>query len=345
MEQMLDDLHELLEQSNKVYLDNFPPIAWFGRCIFLSWFCTIGDCDFCYRSTIKHKVRFAKSARRGIGSILSEALFARNLGWRLEFLTGGFGIYPWPELVEIARMVSEVYGDKVWLNLGIMSNKQLEPFTPYIEGVCASIETVEPELHNKIAPSKPIEPFLKMYENMPSHLKKSMTFIVGLGEKREDIKLLHEFIEKHQLDRITFYALKPVKGTRYTEGPTTEDYAWWIANTRIKFPKLEIVAGTTARRVEEIDIILKAGANAITKFPATKLFGSEQAHMFENKVKSSGREFVSTLTKLPDVDWDAQINSFNLSDAVKLDLKEAVHGYLKKMSNPKPFLMAYECDD
>ncbi len=340
----MDDFNQLLDKANQVYLQNHKPIAWFGRCIFLSWFCTIGDCDFCYRTTIKSRTRFADHARRSIGSILSEAILARNLGWHLEFLTGGFGIYPIKELVEITKMVSEVYGKKVWLNLGILSNQQIELFKPYVDGICASIETVEPELHKKVCPSKPIEPFVKMYNNMPNDLEKSMTFIVGLGEKKEDINLLHDFIEKNKLDRITFYALKPVKGTPYEKGPDTDYYAWWIANTRVRFPKLVIIAGTTARRVEEIDIILKAGANAITKFPATKLFGHQEAHIFTEKVRNAGREFVSTLTKLPDIDWDAQIDSFNIPEFAKVDLKEKLHDYLKRMSNPLPMLTVVEDD-
>ena len=51
------------------------------------------------------------------------------------------------------------------------------------------------------------------------------------------------------------------------------------------------------------------------------------------------REFVSTLTNLPDVDWDGQIDSFNLPEEVKKDLKEAMHNYLKKMRSPKQIVM------
>ena len=109
---------ELIDKATKTYNENFKPVAWYGRCIFLSWYCDVGTCKFCFRSTIKHKIRHAKTAKRTIGSILVEALLAKNLGWRIEFLTGGYRIFPIEELVKITEMVSKVYGEKVWLNLG-----------------------------------------------------------------------------------------------------------------------------------------------------------------------------------------------------------------------------------
>ena len=49
-----------------------------------------------------------------------------------------------------------------------------------------------------------------------------MTIILGLGETLKDIPLLLEFIKKHNMDKITFYALNPTKGTIYTKGPETD---------------------------------------------------------------------------------------------------------------------------
>lgn len=321
---------QLLQNASETYSKNFKPIAWFGRCIFLSWYCDVGTCNFCYRSTIKNKIQNAKIARRSISSILIEALLAKNLGWRIEFLTGGYKIYPFNELVEIARLVSEAYGRKIWLNLGALKAQELEAFKPYVEGIAASIETIDEELHNKICPNKPIEPYAEMLKNAKG-FKKTITIVIGLGEKESDIEKLHDFIKQHNLDRITFYALKPVRGTPYTKGPETEYYVSWIAKTRIAFPELEIIAGVTPRRVDEIDLLLKAGANAITKFPATKLFNSERARLFEQKVKDAGREFLSTLTKLPDIDWNAEINNLKIEDNLKSEIREKLSQYLKRM--------------
>jgi len=324
---------ELLEKASEVYKENFGDTVWFGRCIFLSWYCSVGTCKFCYRSTQKNRIKHAKHAKRSIPSIAVEALLAKNLGWRIEFLTGGYEIYSMDELVSIAKMVSDIYGEKIWLNLGAIAKEDLDKFKPYVKGVVASIETVEEKLHNDICPNKPIKPYEEMLEYCEG-FEKSMTVVIGLGEKKEDITLLHDFISKHDLKRITFYALKPVAETPYKEGPTTEDYVWWIANTRIKFPKLQIIAGTTARRVDEVDQVLLAGANAITKFPATKKFNSKEAKILEENISKAGRKFTGTLTKLPSVNWNEQIEELNVSDDLKKEIKEKLELYLERMLPP-----------
>jgi len=327
---------ELIEQANKTYKENFDNYTWFGRCIFLSWYCDVGTCKFCYRSTQKDRIKFAGHAKRTPASILTEAILAKNLGWRIEFLTGGYKIYPIEELIEIARLVNLVYGEKIWLNLGALKKEELLKFKPYIKGIVASIETIDEEIHNYICPNKPIQPYEEMFEIIANDselndLQKSITIVIGLGEKKEHFEKLAAFIEKYKLNRITFYALKPVKGTPFTEGPSTEDYVWWIAQTRIRFPKLQIMAGTTANRVNEIDLILKAGANAITKFPATKLFGSEKAFLVEQKIKDAGRILKGTLTKLPDIDWHSQIDALDITDRLKQQTKDVLDSYLKMM--------------
>ncbi len=327
-------MEQLLKQANEVYLNNFGNSVWFGRCIFLSWYCNVGTCKFCYRSTQKNRIKHAKHAKRSIPSIAVEALLAKILRWHIEFLTGGYEIYSMGELVHIAKLVSEIYGEKIWLNLGAIEKKDLEKFKPYVKGIVASIETVEEELHNKICPNKPIKPYEEMLDSAEG-FEKSMTIVIGLGEKKEDIELLHKFIAKHDLKRITFYALKPVPETPYKEGPSTEDYVYWIAKTRIKFPKLQIIAGTTARRVGEVDKVLLAGANAITKFPATKKFNSKEAKLLEKNIAKAGRNFNSTLTKLPSIDWNSEVEALNVSDELKIEIKEKLKLYLKRMSSKK----------
>jgi len=301
--------------------------CWFGRCIFISWYCDVGTCKFCYRSTQKARIKHAKNARRSLASMIVEAILAKNLGWRIEFLTGGYKVFSIDESVNIAKIISSVYGEKIWLNLGALSEEELEKFKPYVKGVVASIETINPELHKQICPDKHIEDYEKMLSL--DGFKKSMTIVVGLGEDRKDFNLLKEFIEKYKLDRITFYALKPVKDTPYTEGPSTEDYCYWISETRKAFPELEIIAGTTLRRVGEVSKVLEAGADAITKFPATKKFGSSEAKILESEVAKANREFVSTLTKLPSVDWENEVNKLDIEN--KEDVKEKLFLYLDKM--------------
>ena len=321
-----------IKEANKVYKENFSPKAWYGRCIFLSWYCDLGTCKFCFRSTQKHKIKHSENAKRTKASVVVEAMLAKHLGWRIEFLTGGYKIFPMEDLVEMTRLVSLVYGEKIWLNLGVISREDLDQFKPHVKGIVSSIETINPKLHKEICPDKEIEPYEEMFD-YSEDFKRSMTIVIGLGEKREDFDLLVKFIEKHNLERITFYALKPVRGTMFenSEGPKTEDYLWWIANTRIKFPKLEIIAGTTARRYEEVGKLLEAGANAFTKFPATKMFGTPEAKQIENDIQNVGRKLFGTITKLPDVNWDEEIEKLKLDSELELEVKDKMKLYLSRM--------------
>ncbi|MFC1801052.1 radical SAM protein [Nanoarchaeota archaeon] len=322
--------NQLLNQANKTFKENFPNKVWYGRCIFLSWYCELGTCKFCFRSTIKHKIKHAQKARRSLPSIITEALLCKNLGWRIEFLTGGYKIFPFKEIVHIAKTVKEVYGEKIWVNLGQLTPKELQQLKPYVKGIVASIETINKPLHDQVCPDKPIEPYSQMLKKAKD-FQKSITIVIGLGEKPEHLEELHNFIEEHQLDRITFYALKPVQGTPYKKGPETDYYAEWIAKTRIRFPKLEIIAGTTAQRYKEVKTLIKAGANAFTKFPATKIFNSPEAKSIEKQIKPL-RTFTSTLTKLPKIDWHKQIDQLNIEKDLKDQVKITLNHYLKKMS-------------
>ncbi len=333
----MDEFNALVEEANKVFLENFDDSTWFGRCIFLSWYCDVGTCDFCFRSTVKHKIKHAQSARRSVASIITDAIIGKNLGWRIEFLTGGYRIFSFPEILDIAKKVSQVYGEKIWTNLGALSRDELEMLSPYVSGVCASIEAINPELHDKICPDKPIGPYSEMLKVAGElGLKKSMTIVVGLGEVQEDFEMLADFITSHKLDRITFYALKPVQGTPYTKSPEPEEYVWWIAKTRVRFPKLEIMAGLTPKRSSDYaELLLKAGANALTKFPAVKRFGSEQAKEIERQAASAGRKFHGSLTELPAVDWDAEVDPLPFDDVLKGQVKEKLAQYIEGMKKNK----------
>ncbi|MBN1544616.1 radical SAM protein [Candidatus Woesearchaeota archaeon] len=327
-------MDKIFEQANSTYKQNFPPVTWFGRCIFLSWYCDLGTCKFCFRSTIKHKIRHASTAKRSKASVIADALIGKNLGWRIEFLTGGYRIFSFEEQVEISRLVSLVYGHKIWINLGTIDKEGLRQLSQYVEGVCASIECVDQALHDKICPDKPIEPYSRMLHDAKElGFKTSCTIIIGLGEKRSDFEKLAKFIESHHLDRITFYALKPVAGTPYTKSPEPEEYAWWIAQTRVTFPKLEIMAGLTPKNAEKYaGLMLQAGANALTKFPAVKRFGSAQAAEIERQAKEAGRDFTGSLTRMPEVDWDGEVARLGLGPELEQQVKEKLKEYISGMS-------------
>ena len=325
-------MKELLKKATETYNLNFDGKTWFGRCIFVSWYCERATCKFCFRSTIQHKIKHSKSAKRSLASILTDAIIGNRLGWRSEFLTGGYGVFSFEELLDITKKVSEVYDQKLWINLGLLTKEQLIRLKPYVEGICASIETIEGSLHDELCPDKPIKPYEEMLDTAEEiGLKKSMTIVIGLGEKEGDFELLEKFIKKHELDRITFYALKPVKGTPFTESPDPEYYASWIAKTRIAFPKLEIIAGLTPRRPDYTRLILEAGANAVTKFPVLAKFGSEGTKIIEKGVKEAGREFTSIINGLPDIDWDKEVDKFSFDKDLKEKIKIKVKQYVDKI--------------
>jgi len=341
------ELLGLLEKASKTYSENFKDEAWLGRCIFLSWYCSLGNCDFCYRSTQKHKIKHAASARRRKESIYTEAFIIKNFKWRLEFLTGGYGIYPYEDLLEITKNVSDILDEKIWLNMGVLSRQQLEELKPYVEGVVASVESLTPWVRKKACPGKPLGPFEHMLKNAKDlGIKRSITIVLGLGETLEEYSYVKDFISKHDLDRITFYSLRPVFGTPYEHGPEPEYVAKWIAKTRIDYPKIEIIAGTAETRIPEIKYLLRAGANAITKIPATKIFGTTGAEKISEEIRIAGRTFTSELVNLKKPEWNEHIARTSLPSEMKENVKKKIVDYeeytLKKSYGPFKTISACE---
>jgi biotin synthase-like enzyme len=309
--------------------------TWFGRCVFIGWYCERGSCKFCYRSTTSHKEKYAKKSRRSMASMVADAIIGKKLGWKFEYLTGGYANWDINHIAEIAKNISKVYEDKIWVNLGVLNEEELGILRPYVKGICASIETVEKELHDSICPDKPMGPYLEMLDLAKKKgFKTSITIVIGLGEKKENISLLFDFIKSHNLDRITFYALKPVKGTEFenVKSPSVEDYSWWIREVRNKFPSIEIIAGLTPKKVDYVKNILEAGATAITKFPAVRLFGSEKAELIEKMASEAGRDFQGTLTNMPNIDWDGFVDKLDFDDKLKGQIKIKIHQSLRAMS-------------
>ena len=330
------ELKELIDKSNSVYWDNFDGETWFGRCIFLSWYCSKGTCTFCFRSVTKDKIKEPEKARRSLASVIAEAMMIKGLGWRIEFLTGGYGILDDDEIKRIVKLVSQVLEEPIWINLGEMGIELLEEFRPYVQGLYSSIETLEPKLHKKVCPDKPIEPYVDMIKNSEKlGYKNAITIIIGLGEKREDFPLLEKFLKDNKIKRITIYALRPVKNTPFEHGPESTEVAWWISKTRIVFPKIEIIVGTAIYRVPEISLFLEAGANAITKLPATKMFNTIDAMTVENEFKKAKRNFTGKFTSkniYEVADWEGMLNRIDVTDEERIKIKETLYNYLDSMN-------------
>lgn len=330
------DMQKKLEKTNKLYQKHFGNKASFGRCIFLSWYCSLGNCDFCYRSTQKHKIPNPSEARRRDESLYTEAFLAKVLNWKLEFLTGGYGILPFDELQDIIKIHTEIFEEKVWLNIGVLGKAQMNSVKDDVEGVVASVESLTPHVRKKAAPGKPLKPFERMLEWAKElNLKRSCTIILGLGEQFNEYHYVKEFIKKHDLNRITFYALRPVVGTPYKQGPSPEYVLKWITQTRLDFPTLEIAYGTAESRLAEIPYMLRAGANIITKLPATKLFATTGGQRVHEAFSEAGREFDGEFVNYPHPDWPKLLDKTSMDDALKEKTLKKIINYETNRMNKK----------
>ncbi|MGV8144458.1 MAG: radical SAM protein [Methanothermobacter sp.] len=290
---------DLLRKSNEITLSEHGNTITLERAIFLSWWCDKGDCAFCYMSSQKPRISEPEKARRNINSILAEAELIRRMGWNVEFLSGGYGSFSTDEIKNISKRIHTITGKPVWLNVGI--TRDLEEYGKEIIGITGAVETANPELHDKICPSKSLDDIIEMLD-MAGDLgfKKAITIILGLGETPEDLKYLFNLIKKVGINRVIFYSLNPHKDTPYenTPQPASLYYADMMAATRIKFPEMEIIAGTWIDNLANIGPLLLAGANGLTKFPLFKMYGTNYGRRVEEEVKWAGRELKGSFTDL-----------------------------------------------
>jgi biotin synthase-like enzyme len=331
----MDELSTLKNKANQIYLDNFPNETRFERSVFFSWGCTINDCGFCYMSA-QPKDKEIKETKRSLGSVFAEVILVKHLRWDLGFFTGGIGVYSPNEMELLLKKMYEILGQKVWLNIGALPRSSLQKFKPYLKGIVGSTETIEPELHKKICPSKPLDIYEKMFSAAKElDIPRAMTFIVGMGEDETHLKYVIDFIKKYEISKIHLFSLTPHPGTMLSDMPipSKEYHAWWISQLRIAFPKLDIQCGIWVDRVDRISFLLNAGANSFAKFKGLELFGTPLAHEMEDQVSETGREFKSNLTKIPNVDFDAEVAGLDIDDKLKSEIKIKLDLYLKKMKD------------
>jgi len=79
---------------------------------------------------------------------------------------------------------------------------------------------------------------------------------------------------------------------------------------------------------------MKAGANAMTKFPATKQFATKKAKLVEKLIQKEKRDFISTLSVLPEIDWNNKIDELPIEQQYKDAMKDKLAPYLEKFQNP-----------
>jgi len=288
---------ELIEKANKITRAEHGNHITLERAIFLSWWCDKGDCAFCYMSSQKPKIKEPEIARRKVESILAEAELTRRMGWNIEFLSGGYGSFTTSEIKNITEKIYSITGKPVWLNIGVTND--LESYGKEITGITGAVEVANPELQQKICPSKLLEDIFEMLEFAGDiGFKKAITIILGLGETPDDLKYLWDIIKSLGIDRVIFYSLNPHKDTIYENSPQPASlyYAGVVAATRIKFPYLEIVTGTWLDNLANIGPLILAGANGLTKFPLFKMFGTRYGKRVEEEVIWAGRKLEGTFT-------------------------------------------------
>jgi biotin synthase-like enzyme len=329
------NMDDIFEEANKIFLENFPSETHFERAIFFSWHCNIRDCAYCYMSTQPKVSRTGNIARRSSESLIAELIICKKMGWEIGFISGGVGAFNKDDFRKLLEQMHSATGDKFWINVGALDKETLKDYLPYIKGVVGSIETVNEKLHRKVCPSKPEEPYYMMFEYAKElGLKNAITIIVGLGETIDDFDSLKNIIRKYDISKIHIYGLNPHKGTVYenSPAPTKEYQAEWIAKTRIEFPKLDIQFGIWEDRPEYTSFLLKAGANSISKYPALKEFNSDSAKEIEMQAKLAGRKFIGTLTKMPNIDWDSEVDKLNLEKSIKEKIKAKIRQYVLQMN-------------
>ena len=294
---MDSNIFDLIKKANDVTLKNHGNLITLERAVFLSWWCDKGDCAFCYMSTQKDKIKDPKKARRNLSNIYAEAEMCKRLDWNIEFLSGGYESFTTQEIKTIATTIKDITGDGVWLNTGITD--ELGEYGSEIKGITGAVEVANPEIHNRVCPSKKLSDISNMLDVAGDlGYKKAITIILGLGETLEDTDYIIDYIKDHKIDRVIFYSLNPHKETIYANSsqPASLYYAQVVARVRLTFPEIEIICGTWIDNLANIGILILSGANGITKFPLFKMFGTKYGKRVEEEVKWAGRELKGTFT-------------------------------------------------
>lgn len=322
---MDSNIFDLIKKANDTTLNRHGNLITLERAVFLSWWCDKGDCAFCYMSTQKNKIKDPTKARRNIYNIYAEAEMCKRLDWNIEFLSGGYESFSTQEIKEIATTIKDITGDGVWLNTGITD--ELVEYGSEIKGITGAVEVANPEIHERVCPSKKLEDISNMLDVAGDlGFKKAITVILGLGETLEDVGYLMDYIRDHKIDRVIFYSLNPHKETVYANSsqPASLYYAQVVAQVRLAFPDIEIICGTWIDNLANIGILILSGANGITKFPLFKMFGTKYGKRVEEEVKWAGRELKGTFTDKTQLGPEKSEVSPDLDKFIKRYVKESL---------------------
>lgn len=322
---MDSNIFDLMKKANKTTLEKHGNLITLERAVFLSWWCNKGDCAFCYMSTQKNKIKDPSKARRNMNNIFAEAEMCKRLDWNIEFLSGGYESFTTQEIKHIATTIKDITGDGVWLNTGITD--ELDEYGSEIKGITGAVEVANPEIHERVCPSKKLDDISNMLDTANDlGFKKAITIILGLGETLDDVDYLIDYIRDHKIDRVIFYSLNPHKETIYADSsqPASLYYAQVVSQVRLAFPDIEIICGTWIDNLANIGILILSGANGITKFPLFKMFGTKYGKRVEEEVKWAGRELKGTFTDKSKLGPEKSEVSPDLDKFIKRYVKESL---------------------
>lgn len=293
------EVFDLLIEANRITEKVHGKDITLERAIFLSWWCEKGDCKFCYMSSQKDRIQDPEKAKRHVKGIYAEAELTKRMGWNIEFLSGGYGIYETSEIKEISETIYDITDNPVWLNIGITND--LDQYGEEIVGITGAVETPNPQFQHHVCPSKSLTEIKNMLTQAGQlGYKKAITIIIGLGEEIEHLNDLFDLIEELEIDRIIFYSLNPHPDTEYhlTPQPASLYYASIVASVRIRFPNIEIITGTWTDNLANIGVLLKAGSNGITKFPLFKMYGNRFGRRVEEEVRWADKNLVGSFSDM-----------------------------------------------
>ena len=326
-----EELEPLLAEAKKIYNQHFDGSVYFERSVFINWTCGIADCKYCYLST---QPKLAPNAKRHPASILAEVLICKLMGWKVGYITGGLRVESKEYMAELLSKIEAVYGEKIMMNFGPYTKSEVDFFKDYVTGMGSAIESFDEELHKYICPSKPLTLLLSFLGHLQqAKLKKLITIILGIGEKKDDIQEVIANIKKYGIDTVQLCFLKPQENTVFDNvpPPNPQYMAWWIATLRIACPQLRIKIALVRERIEDTALYLEAGANDFSRFMIFKDFGSTYATQLEESCVKAGRSLQGSFKTVPGLDIETPVAKLPFDDDLKNEILKRTKQYMKRL--------------
>ncbi len=336
------ELALLVEKAGKVYREHFDGKVWFERSVFINWTCGIADCKYCYLSTVP---KLKKDATRSKASILAECLICEHMGWKVGYLTGGLRVEKTSELISLMDDVAHVIGRKPMMNFGPYTEREITSLVPHIAGMGSAIESFDEELHAFICPSKPLAALMRMLAVLKEKkMRKIITIILGMGEKKSDVQEVIEKIKEYEIDVLQLCFLKPQENTVFSSVPAPDPQymAWWISTVRIACPNVVIKVALVRERMSDVELYLNAGANCFSRFMVFNDVGTSYAQELVDGCKRAGRALEGSFLDVPEIDVDVLVDALDFDEELRESIRIKAKQYyvkLKKLSGITPLSM------